>query len=68
MLQGVLSTEAAKKLIKKRLSLIKEVANESDFLLDCLNIPKHALYAPIALDYEKYNSEPNFGEIIGAKL
>jgi hypothetical protein len=36
--------------------------------MDCMSIPKHALYAPIAGDYIKYNATPNFGEIIGAKL
>jgi acyl-CoA oxidase len=68
MMQGVLSVAASKAMVETRLSLIKEVANQSDFLLDCLNIPKHALYAPIAQDYEKYNSEPNFGEVLGARM
>jgi hypothetical protein len=36
--------------------------------MDCMSIPKHALYAPIAQDYVKYNAHPNHGEIIGAKM
>ena len=68
MMHGVLTAGASKALMNTRLQLIKDVAAQSDFLLDCLNIPKHALYAPIAQDYEKYNASPNYGEIIGAKM
>lgn len=50
------------------MKLIVEVANQSEDLLDCLNIPKDSLYAPIAGDYVKYNAYPNYGEVIGAKL
>lgn len=48
--------------------LIKKIAEVTTDLLDCLNIPKHALYAPIASDYVKYNANPNHGEVIGAKM
>lgn len=49
-------------------SLIKNLALNCDDLLDCLNIPKHALYAPIANDYIKYNSQQNFGEVMNARM
>ena len=68
MLHGVVNTEAAKALTPKRHEIIKKVASNALDILDCLNIPKHALYAPIAGDYVKYNSSPNYGEIVGSKL
>lgn len=68
LMNGVVSKEAGKKLTPTRHAIIKVVADKSGDLLDCLCIPKHALYAPIAGDYVKYNASPNYGEIIGAKL
>ena len=68
MLNGVISTSAATALTPRRHKLIKDIALKTNDLLDCLNIPKHALYAPIAQDYVKYNASPNYGEIIGAKM
>lgn len=68
LVNGVVSTKAAQNLVVQRNKLIKDVASEVDGLLDCLNIPKHALYAPIAADYVKYNASPNYGEVVGAKM
>lgn len=68
LLAGVLSQKAAKKVTKTKLALVKELAKSTRDLLDCLNVPKHALYAPIAADYVKYNAQPNFGEVVGAKM
>lgn len=56
LMNGVLSANASKNLTKTRLRLVKQLAEMTDDILDCLNVPKHALYAPIAADYEKYNS------------
>ena len=68
ILNGVVGKQAQKNLTETRMKLIAEVANQTDDLLDCLNIPKDSLYAPIAGDYVKYNAYPNYGEVIGAKL
>ena len=68
MMKGALNKDAAKNLKDTRIQLIKDTANKSDFLPDCLNVPKHALYAPIAQDYERFNASPNFGEVIGARM
>ena len=68
ILAGVLSKKAAKNVSKTKFALVKELAKCTKDLLDCLNVPKHALYAPIAADYVKYNAQPNFGEVIGAKM
>ena len=56
MIQGIVSREAASKLKETRHQLIKELAASAVDLLDCMSIPKHALYAPIAADYVKFNS------------
>jgi hypothetical protein len=66
MINGLVNKEAAKNLTATRHLLIKDIAVRANDLMDCLSIPKHALYAPIAGDYIKYNSAPNFGEIHGA--
>jgi len=68
MIQGVISSEAATKLTPSRHQLIKEVAASATDLLDCMSIPKHALYAPIAADYVKFNASENLGEVLGAKM
>ena len=39
------------------------MAKDTNNILDCLNIPKHALYTPIAEDYVKFNESENFGEV-----
>ena len=68
MIEGVVSVEASKNLSATRLQLIKDIAPKCNDLFDCMSIPKHALYAPIANDYVKYNASPNYGEVIGAKM
>lgn len=65
---GVLNKEAAASISATKIKLVKIIALLTDDLLDIMSIPKHALYAPIAGDYVKYNASPNFGEIVGAKL
>ena len=68
MIEGLVSNEASKNLTSTRLQLIKEIAPRCNDLFDCMSIPKHALYAPIANDYIKYNASPNYGEVVGAKM
>jgi hypothetical protein len=43
--------------------LIKELAKNIDSIMACLNVPFENLYVPIAVDYEKFYSKPNFGEV-----
>lgn len=68
ILAGVVSKEAQQNLAITRTALTKEIALHANDLLDCMSIPKHSLYAPIAANYVKYNAHPNFGEVIGAKM
>ena len=56
MIQGVVNMKAATALTPTRHQLIKDIATNALDLLDCMSIPKHALYAPIAKDYVKFNS------------
>ena len=66
--KSAVSREAAKKLLATQNDLIKTVASNIESLLACLNVPIESLYAPIAKDYEKFYSAPNYGEVIGARL
>ena len=44
---------------------MSENAND---LLKLLGVPDDVLYAPLAGDYVGYFSQPNFGEVVAAKL
>ena len=68
IIQGVIGKKAVNNLTPTRHALIKDIAARATDLLDCMNIPKHALYAPIAANYLKYNESANQGEVIGAKM
>ena len=48
MMHGVVSQAAAGNLTPTRHTLIKNVAAKASDILDCMSIPKHALYVPIA--------------------
>jgi hypothetical protein len=50
------------------LGIIKRLAQVVDYILENLNIPLHALHTPIAADYVKFNTYPNYGEVVNAKL
>ena len=43
--------------------MVKELANQVDDVIECLNIPVHAIFMPITRDYIKYNSVDNQGEV-----
>jgi acyl-CoA oxidase len=68
VIQGVISQKAIDGIIPTRHGLIKDIALRVTDLMDCMSIPKHALYAPIAANYMKYNEFPNQGEVINAKM
>jgi len=66
---GAVNTAAAKALPETQKKLIKTAAKNINVLLDSLNVPAHALYAPLAADYVDYYSRPNYGEVsYAAKL
>lgn len=67
-IEGVINQTACAQLTTTRHQIIKKLASHANDLLDCLSIPKHALYAPIAADYIQFNAHPNQGEVLGAKM
>ena len=61
VLEGWICPDLAKELKNHYNELIKRSAKDIDVIIDSLNIPVHALKVPIAKDYVKYNSYPNYG-------
>jgi len=57
---GVINAEAGKGLSDVRSKYVKNMAPNASDLIDGFGI--ESVYAPIATDYEEYNSKPNFGE------
>lgn len=48
--------------------MIKKAAKNAMNVVMSFNVPVHAIKAPIANDYLKYNSYANHGELVNAKL
>lgn len=68
LVEGAVSRTAASALIETEKAVVKVVASHANELLDSLNIMSDALYTPLATDYERYYSAPNYGEVHGARL
>jgi hypothetical protein len=49
-------------------ALIKKAAKNAETIMMSMSVPVHAIKAPIANDYVKYNSYANHGELVNAKL
>jgi acyl-CoA oxidase len=47
---------------------VAELAPRSQQLVDAFGIPDHLLAAPIAGDWERYNSLDNQGELVGRQF
>jgi hypothetical protein len=61
LLQEWICPDLAKELRLIYNDKIKEAAADIDTIVNSLNVPKHAIYAPIANDYVKYNEQPYYG-------
>ena len=48
--------------------MIKDLAKNSNTIIENMNVPSHALHTPIIGDYVKYNEGHHYGEVINAKL
>ena len=48
--------------------VIKSAAEKIDTIIDNMNIPVHAIFAPISKNYVKYNEKSYEGEVINAKM
>lgn len=58
----------AKQLPEEYNNLIKKAADHVDNIIESMNIPVRAVYAPIAKNYVVYNEKSNEGEVINAKM
>ena len=63
LVNGAISRVAGAALIETQNYLIKKMADQIDVLLNCLNVPEHAVYTPIAENWGEYYAHPNFGEV-----
>jgi len=68
MVEKAVSRDAADNTTATIHQLCNFLADNIEGLLTSLNVPAHALHTPIAGDWEKYYSAPNYGEIHGSKL
>ena len=68
LVEGLLNPQALKLAQLTLIQLVKTLAVTTGDIIESMNVPTHALYTPIAGDYIKYNAEPNFGEVLNAKL
>ena len=66
--EGAAKPQAGANLIIARNSLIKDMSANTADLLVLLNVPEGVLHTPLASDYVKYFSQPNFGEVVAARL
>jgi len=66
--EGAVSPKAGANLLIAQNSLIKDTSSNIADLVKLLNVPDDVLHAPIAGDYVKYFSKPNYGEVVAARL
>lgn len=68
ILEGWIEPNQFKNIREQYNNIIKEAALTVDNVIESMNVPVHALYAPIAKNYVKYNESPYEGEVINAKM
>jgi len=66
--EGVLNSSQIKEIRSRILQLVAEIAPFAIMLSDSFGIPDHQMPAPIAFNWEKYNSYDNRGEINDFKV
>jgi acyl-CoA oxidase len=68
LLQGWITPEVCQAMRLRYNEFIEEAAKSIEQVVSSLNVPTHAIFAPIANDYVKYNEQPHFGEVDRAFL
>jgi len=63
LMEGILSREQGLQVVEYSIALCKEVAPEILNIVNAFGYPEHAIQAPIASDWEQYNTYNNIGEI-----
>lgn len=66
--QGLVPPAAAEKVEGAVNAAVADIAPDAIALVDAFAIPEDMLYAPIAIDWERYNEYDNHGELVTAKL
>lgn len=64
MVHKTINKKAAAHMIEHQQTLIKDLAKNIEGILASFNVPLESLHVPIADNYEKYYSKPNFGEVV----
>jgi acyl-CoA oxidase len=67
-IRGYITPANGDKLSDLLSDYIRQLAPRTLTILDGFAIPDEFLFAPIALDWERYNEYDNHGELIGNKL
>lgn len=65
---GLVPASVGAQVEDKLSEAIKVLAPDAIPLVDAFGIPEDLLFAPIALDWERYNEYDNHGELVAAKL
>ena len=68
LMHNYISVEAAENLKTDYRKILEEVHKNSLKIVNSFGIPEHLLTAPIAQDYEDFNSRPNGGEVYRPNL
>lgn len=66
--QGTVNAKAAQELREAYREWIREIHGSALAIVNAFGIPEHLLTAPIAQDYEDFNSRPNLGEVFRPKI
>jgi acyl-CoA oxidase len=66
--RGLVTPATANQLSDRLSEWIRQLAPRVLTILDGFGIPEELIFAPIALDWERYNEYDNHGEVVGAKL
>ena len=61
--EGFLGRSQLKCIFLERNTLIENLGEHSEDMVNAFDIPEHMIHAPIAKDYLKYNSYENNGEL-----
>ena len=68
LIHNTVNLKAGEDLRKSFGDCVREIHGVGLGLVNSFGIPEHLLTAPIAQDYEDYNSRPNGGEVYRARL
>lgn len=68
LLNNIISHDGGRSLEELRKECINQIHPIALYTVNAFGIPEHLLNAPIAQNYETYNSKPNNGELTNSRL